>query len=107
MKLKHIQTESDHYLEEQQHSGINLSKARSIPWSSHSDQDHCLLPSAPPSDALLISSLCVMKAAERGQGGLHGSQLRPAGQSEAAASANGSSQVAEDHQDAGKLPFNP
>lgn len=47
-----------------------------------------------------------MKATERGQGGLHGSQFRSAGQSEEAASAYGSSQVAADHQDFGKTPFN-
>lgn len=47
-----------------------------------------------------------MKATERGQGGLHGSQFRPAGQSEEAASAYGSAQVAEDHQNSGKIPFN-
>lgn len=47
-----------------------------------------------------------MKAAERGEGGLHGRQLRSAGQSEEAAPANGPSEVTEDHQDIGKLSFN-
>lgn len=46
-----------------------------------------------------------MKATERGEGGLHRSQLRSAGQSEEAASAYRTSQVAEDHQDIGKIPL--
>lgn len=47
-----------------------------------------------------------MKATERGEGGLHRSQLRSAGQSEEAASAYRPSEVIEDHQDIGKITFN-
>lgn len=46
-----------------------------------------------------------MKATERDEGGLHGRQLRSAGQSEEAAPAYGPSEVAEDHQDVGKISF--
>lgn len=46
-----------------------------------------------------------MKATERGEGGFHRSQLRTAGQSEEATSAYRPSQVAEDHQDIGKIPL--
>lgn len=46
-----------------------------------------------------------MKATDRGEGGLHSSQLRSAGQSEEATSAYRPPQVAEDHQDVGKISF--
>lgn len=52
------------------------------------------------------SSLFVMKATECGEGRLHRSQLRSAGQSEEETSAYRPPQVAEDHQDTGKISFN-
>lgn len=76
-------------------------------FSSH--LTHCPSPLASHGDAVLIcgpsSSVFVMKAAEHGEGGLHRSQLRAAGQSEEATPAHRPPQVAEDHQDTGNISF--